>query len=249
MNEWFTIEQIDKATFAISEYGHWEEPHSYLLLGSETNLLIDSGLGVASIREKIFELTDKEPFVITTHAHWSQIGGLKEFSSFGVHRVEQGWLKEYPTPLEIVRSNLIKQPNSLSDDFNVNEYFVYQGSPSLIYDDGYILNLGDRQIRVVHTPGHSPGHCCFFEPEKDYLFTGDLIHSGRLTASDPIVFMQSVKKVKKLDPKTIFPGHHKLDISDALIDSVYKAFSNLYRSGLMNQGSGAFNFNNFSINF
>ena len=48
--EWFHIEKIDNETFAISEYGHWEEPHCYLLLGTERAVLIDTGLGVGNIK-------------------------------------------------------------------------------------------------------------------------------------------------------------------------------------------------------
>ena len=48
MGNWFTIEKIDD-TFAISEYKHFGEIHSYLLLGNKKALLIDTGLGIANI--------------------------------------------------------------------------------------------------------------------------------------------------------------------------------------------------------
>ena len=55
--EWFHIEKIDNETFAISEYGHWEEPHCYLLLGTERAVLIDTGLGVANIKSVVNSIT------------------------------------------------------------------------------------------------------------------------------------------------------------------------------------------------
>jgi hypothetical protein len=42
MSDWFTIERIDKNTYVISEYRHWEETHAYLLNGSKYSLLIDT---------------------------------------------------------------------------------------------------------------------------------------------------------------------------------------------------------------
>lgn len=58
MNSWFTIEQIDQDTYAISEYKHWEETHCYLLCGENRAVLIDTGLGVSNIREIIDSLTN-----------------------------------------------------------------------------------------------------------------------------------------------------------------------------------------------
>lgn len=50
MKEWFSVEKIDNDTFAISEYGHWEETHCYLLCGAKNAVLIDTGLGIANFR-------------------------------------------------------------------------------------------------------------------------------------------------------------------------------------------------------
>lgn len=51
MTNWFTVETIDNDTFAISEYKHWEETHSYLICGNEKAVLIDTGLGAANIQK------------------------------------------------------------------------------------------------------------------------------------------------------------------------------------------------------
>lgn len=53
VNDWFTIEEIDNDTFAISEYKHWEETHCYLLCGMKKAVLIDTGLGVSDIKKAV----------------------------------------------------------------------------------------------------------------------------------------------------------------------------------------------------
>ncbi len=50
-SNWFTVEKIDAQTFAISEYKHWKETHCYLLCGTERAVLIDTGLGIASVKK------------------------------------------------------------------------------------------------------------------------------------------------------------------------------------------------------
>ena len=79
MDEWFTVERIDGDTFPISEYRHWEETHSYLLLGTARALLVDTGLGVADIRQVTDALSPLPVTVANTHAHWDHIGGNRYF--------------------------------------------------------------------------------------------------------------------------------------------------------------------------
>ena len=57
MGGWFTTEQIDGETFALSEYGHPEEAHCYLLCGGSRALLIDTGLGVGDLKSEVERLT------------------------------------------------------------------------------------------------------------------------------------------------------------------------------------------------
>ena len=75
MSGWFTVDQIDSATFAVSEWGHWEEVHAYLVVGSERAALIDTGTGIDSIKQVVDQLTRLPVVVLTTHAHWDHTGG------------------------------------------------------------------------------------------------------------------------------------------------------------------------------
>ena len=85
--EWFHIEKIDNETFAISEYKHWEETHCYLLLGTERAVLVDTGLGVESIKRVVDSISFLPVLVLTTHVHWDHIGGHKYFRDFAVHDI------------------------------------------------------------------------------------------------------------------------------------------------------------------
>lgn len=92
MDGWFTVETIDDETFAISEYKHWEEVHSYLLIGRERAVLIDSGLGVSNIKNVVANLTALPVLVVTTHVHWDHIGGHSLFNDVAVFETEKDWL-------------------------------------------------------------------------------------------------------------------------------------------------------------
>lgn len=252
MDSWFTVNKIDDQTFAISEYKHYEETHCYLVCGQQKAILIDTGLGVCNIKNVVDNLTKLPVTVVTTHVHWDHIGGHKYFNHIAVHEAEKEWLSsKFPLPLEDVRNNLIKGSCDFPKEFDIDNYQIFQGEPQKILRDGDVVDLGGRKIQVIHTPGHSPGHCCFYEPEKKYLYSGDLIYKGCLYAfyptTDPRLFYKSIKRVQKYSIKRVLPGHHELNISISLISKIESGFSNLDSQGKLKQGNGLFVFENFQI--
>ncbi len=252
MDNWFTIEEIDRDTFSISEYKHWEETHCYLLVGFEKAALIDTGLGVSDIKKAVDRLTSLPVTVLTTHAHWDHIGGHKYFDAIAVHEAENKWLSEkFPLPVQTVKNTLMLKPCEFPSDFSIDSYQVFHGAPQIILHDGDCIDLGGRILRVIHTPGHSPGHCCFYETERKYLYSGDLVYSGCLDAfyptTDPQLFLQSVRQIRDLNISRVLPGHHRLDIPCDIVGRIEKALSKLNSQGKLKHGCGIFDFSDFQI--
>lgn len=251
MNNWFTVEQWSKDTFVISEWRHWEETHCYLLLGSEQALLIDTGLGVGNLRAQVETLTDLPILVVSTHVHWDHIGGHRQFDMHGVHPLEQDWLQGcFPLPLAVVKRQLMKD-FATPEDFDLQDYTLFQGTPGLLLQDGNMIDLGNRQITALHTPGHSPGHLCFWESSRGLLYSGDLIYEGTLYANypttDPQAYLQSLEKIAALPVRTILPGHHRLPLSPELAVEMRDGLRKLLTKGTLCHGSGLQNFGSWSI--
>jgi glyoxylase-like metal-dependent hydrolase (beta-lactamase superfamily II) len=255
MSDWFQIEKIDNTTYAISEYGHWEKVHSYLLIGDSKSILIDTGLGIGNIKKAIENLTKLPIKVITTHAHWDHIGGHSLFCDIAIHNMDADWLKfGLPIPKAMVIYNIMKEPFFAvpPDDFDINQYEIYKGEPAVLLEDGDIIDVGFRRVRIIHTPGHSPGHICLYEEDRGYLYTGDLIYKGTLDAfypsTNPLQFMCSVDKISKLSNiKRVLPAHNSLDISPDFILQVKEGFINLADKNVLKQGNGIFEFEEFKI--
>lgn len=128
MDKWFTVEMIDENTYAISEYKHREETYCYLLIGANKALLIDTGLGVANIKEVIDKLTSLPIMVVTTHVHWDHIGGHRFFDEIAVHEAKKGWIiGEFPLPLSVVKQNLLNGDCEFPKEFNGENYEIYKG--------------------------------------------------------------------------------------------------------------------------
>ena len=105
-------------------------------------------------------------------------------------------------------------------------------------------------MTVIHTPGHSPGHCCFYEQERKYLYSGDLIYSGCLDVfyptTDPKPFYSLSKKFS-IGDKKFLPAHHQLNIPVNIINRIETGFSKLADEGKLKHGGGIFDFGDFQI--
>ncbi|MCB9498615.1 MAG: MBL fold metallo-hydrolase [Bacillales bacterium] len=251
MKEWFTIDKVDPNTYIISEYRHWEEPHSYLLIGRKKALLIDTGLGIENIYEEVLKLTDKKIIAIPTHVHWDHIGGLKYFPNFYVHEKELAWIEgAFPLSLETVKE-MVKDRADLPSDFDLDKYEIFKGTPKRILKDNDEIDLGGRIVKVCHTPGHSPGHICFYEEKSGYLFTGDLVYKDILFAyypsTDPQAYLDSLKRIESLNAKRVFPGHHSLEIEPNIITDMKNKLEEIEKEGKLCHGSGVFQFDGWGI--
>lgn len=251
MSNWFTIDKIDADTYCISEYRHWEETHCYLLNGSVRSLLIDTGLGICNIYDEVVKLTDKHVTAVATHIHWDHIGGHWYFPDFYAHAEELDWLNGgFPQPLETIKTYVTDRCD-LPEGFDINAYRFFQGTPAKVLHGGETIDIGGRCIEVLYTPGHSPGHMCFWEPEWGYLFTGDLVYKDTLFAyypsTDPEAYLRSLEKAAALPVKMVFPAHHSLDIHPEILIRMRDALRQLKADGKLHHGSGNFDYGDWAI--
>ena len=251
MKDWFTLDQIDPDTSILSEYRHWEETHSYLLLGRDRALLLDTGLGVGDLRREVEALTDRPVTVALTHVHWDHIGGCGQFAAPAVHAAEADWLRHFPLPEAAVRRQLCAKAPLFPAGFSPENHRVFSGEPGRVLRDGDIIDLGGRQVQVLHTPGHSPGHCCYYEAVRGRLYAGDLLYRGCLDAfyptTSPEDFLSSLERIAALPLREILPGHHALNCPPDLAVRARDGFRRLRERGLLHQGAGRFDFGDFQV--
>lgn len=256
-DNWFTVEEIDSMTFAISEYGDWEKVHSYLVIGDECAALIDTGIGIGNIKGVVAQITALPIKVITTHVHWDHIGNHHLFHEIYVHELEEDWLiRGIPgLTIEAIRRDVMRDiAKPLPEGFKIEDYVLYSGTPTALLRDADEIDLGNRILTVMHTPGHSPGHLCIYDAERGYLFSGDLIYKGTLFAfyptTDPLLFVKSVGKISQIEHVTkILPGHYDMDLDKNFLADVNSACQGLFNMGLARHGSGLHEFKNIKIHF
>lgn len=257
-DSWFTVQQIDVNTYAISEYGHWEKVHSFLLLGIDKAILIDTGLGIDNIKRVTDQLTDLPIDVITTHVHTDHIGSHGKFERIYVHEGDKDWLVNGIKGLSIeqIRKDISRDINlPVPNTFNPETYQPFQGEPTGLLHDGDVVELNNRNLIIYHTPGHSPGHICIFDETNGYLFTGDLLYDETpiyafYPSTNPVDLINSLEKISKIsNVSMVYGSHNTLGLNPKILKEVQFAVKFLRENELTKFGTGIHKFKGFSVQF
>jgi glyoxylase-like metal-dependent hydrolase (beta-lactamase superfamily II) len=242
---WFEHETIDDGVVRITEphVDPFLRANLYLVRGRERDLLVDSGLGIASLRDELADLFERPVVAVATHRHFDHIGGLHEFDEVVVHRDDAGSvasadgfaslrIEDYP-PEEL--SGYEPPPSLLTAfpraGFDPGEYRVRPVSPTRIVEDGDVIHLGDRRLAVLHLPGHTPGEIGLWEEETRILFSGDCVYESgvlldELPESSVADYVRSMARLRDLPVRIVHGGHDDafgrerlLELVDAYVTS------------------------------
>lgn len=160
---WFHVFPLDEHTYAISEPKYWQENVSYLLIGTHRALLFDTGPGIYSIRTAARALTPLPLVVIPSHLHFDHVGDMEEFDDVR--------LLDTPELRAQVKDGYFVEPLS-QYLLRTEKKYVVRGW----IKDGQTIDLGQRKVRLISTPGHTPDSVSLIDGAGHRLFTGDLVN-------------------------------------------------------------------------
>ena len=161
----------------------------YLVEGNKSAVLIDAGVRIPELDKIVAKITSKPVTMILTHGHGDHVGGAGPFPEV--------WVA--PADEQMFLSNLRG----------------YQGK-IVHLTDGQVIDLGDRKLEVMFTPGHTAGSVTFFDKANHYGFSGDAFGSTNLLVftylSNVVASAAKVEKyIKENNIKFLFPGHYSGD--------------------------------------
>ncbi len=124
-------------------------------------MLVDSGIGLFSLREAVPLVTEKSCLAVASHSHYDHIGGHYEFAERPAHPAEVTILS-CPDRMATLAADFAT--NEIFEDapppgWNAAEYAVRAAPVTRTIEDGDIVDHGDRRFEVLHLPGHSLAVC------------------------------------------------------------------------------------------
>ena len=174
--------------------------NNYLLIDEESKeaALIDCSAVNPEVKAELKKNGAKLKYILLTHGHFDHVAGIR------------------PTDAKIVMHeadlNILNQANMYLPAFGIPEITIPK--VDIYIKDGDVIKLGENEIKVIHTPGHTQGGVCYLV--GDMLFSGDTIFLesvGRcdLEGGDFVQIVDSIKsKIFTLpENTTIYPGHGK----------------------------------------
>lgn len=175
-----------------------------ILIYDEDVTLIDTG-GKKEILGKFAKDID---MILNSHCHYNHIRGDGLFDEVRISKIEAPALKG---PEEYIRMCGVNNPNIKREMKR-----IYKGEfwPTAVvpYSINKTLDLGNTAWKIIHTPGHSVGHCCFYEENLRVLITGDYGPDKfgpwyGLPSCDLPALVDSIKKIIDLNPEIALPSH------------------------------------------
>lgn len=175
----------------------------YLAVNEETKqaVVIDPAASPARLMEHIREEGLKIEAILLTHGHFDHIMGI------------DGFLKEYAVPVYVHEQDL-----PMMEDPRWNQSAVYTAgytfSKAEPVRDGQILSYAGYEFKVLHTPGHTPGGCCYYVESEHVLFSGDTLFQRSVGRTDfegssmsDLIRGIREKLMTLPDDTHVYPGH------------------------------------------
>ena len=227
---WFETRRIDDDLTLITEphVDPYIRCNIWHVRGGERDLLIDTGLGIASLKALVDAEFARPVTALATHTHYDHSGGMHEFAERIVHRAEAGALaagagfaallleKLDPDILAAIRATGYDFAGDLlaalpHEGYDPALYAVRAAPATRIVEEGDIVAAGRRRFEVLHLPGHSPGQIGLWEAATGVLFSGDAIYDGALVAGFPggdvPAYRATLERLMRLPVRVVHAGH------------------------------------------
>ncbi len=216
MQGWFSRSIIDDKTTMLTEpFVHgYVRANIWHLTGRDVDLLVDTGMGICPLAPEITTPQGKPLLVVATHIHLDHVGSLHEFPLRAGPRQSASQFESmddaatYAYMFQTLQDAVLKLP---APGWKAADYKIQPAPLTRALDEGDVIDLGDRQFRVLHLPGHSPDSIALFDEADGLFFSGDAIYDDTLIDdlpdSDRSAYRRTMRRLLDLPIRVGHGGH------------------------------------------
>lgn len=213
--DWWRVTRLDEGVTLI------DEPHIlpfyrcnvWHIRGSDGDMLVDSGMGVVSLRQWVPLVSERPLQAVASHTHFDHIGCHDEFPCRLCHGAEAHLIRA-PTRENTFADKYVTDAIFTTlppAPYRAESYAVPAAPATRLLWDGDVIDLGDRRFEVIHTPGHSPGGIALWEAASGILIAGDIVYDGELiegtSAEEQRQYIASMRRLYDLPVRMVHAGH------------------------------------------
>jgi glyoxylase-like metal-dependent hydrolase (beta-lactamase superfamily II) len=184
-----------------------------VLIDDRNRAIIDA----SSDGDKLQQFKDQRivDYLITSHAHEDHLvfNYLFPESRFCVHSLDAPQFEDVDSLIDSY-GEMAQEDREKWRAFLKNDCHYTPRRADLLLEDGMVITFGEVRMKVIHTPGHTRGHCAFYFVDQRILFTADLdltkagpYYGDR--ASDIDETIRSLERLKTFEVKNYLTGHGK----------------------------------------
>jgi glyoxylase-like metal-dependent hydrolase (beta-lactamase superfamily II) len=197
----------------------------YLVIDDKA-ALVETGCAVQvpDILEAVAQLgydIRKLSYIIPTHVHADHAGG----AGLLAQQLPQTRVVAHSRAVKVLAdASIIERMMQVFAQIYGNDVKEKYGEMVPIAEERFVkvededrIPLGSRELQIIHTPGHDPNHLCYLDTRSRGVFCGDalgayfseieVLFTCPVPGSDPLLFLQSIEKLKKLKPEMLFFSH------------------------------------------
>lgn len=196
---------------------------SYLIVGPEKALLIDTAFGLGNLRGLAEHLADgKEVICANTHKHVDHIGGNVQFDRVYINEYDAEGLRDQMTPGYMPSFLFDKRGRPTCSGYRLSDMSPFKDYEIIAAPDGHVFDLGQGyEIELVHLSGHTAGQSGFFDRQTGCFFIGDMT-SALLDEGERYPELCTIRSMRdrleaaleRLGDKLsgVYPGHGTFDL-------------------------------------
>ena len=176
---WYAIAACDDDIIRLREV--WLDPYltgdMWFIRGESRDLLVDCGTGVVSPRLTVEAIARNPVIAVACNCWYDHAGGLHDFAERGCHRDDAESIMA-PTPDSSVADIYVSDDMFMAlphEGYSAASYRMRGAAPTILFEDGDWVDLGNRRIEIIHVPGMTPGSIALWEEATGSLFTSDTL--------------------------------------------------------------------------